>query len=236
MPRLPVCGYDKAVNILLVEDEDSIAEPLIEGLEREGHAVTRVALGRDAIAAAEPDLILLDLRLPDIDGYEVCRAVRGRSQVPIIMVTAKGEEIDKVLGLELGADDYLVKPFGFRELLARMAAVTRRTMASATPEAPSEDRLLRVGSLCVDRRAHRAFVQDRELDLTPTEFALLIHLAQSPGAALSREQLLKQVWNTSWTSSSKTVDVHMASLRRKLVDRRWIETVRGVGYRLVEIE
>ena len=214
------------MRILLVEDEDTIAEPLAEGLRREGFDVERAATGAEALAAPEPDLVLLDLRLPDMDGLDVCRRLRERSQVPIIIVTARGEEADRVVGLELGADDYVVKPFGRRELIARIRAVTRRTSphhAAAT---------LRVGGLEIDERARRATLDGRELELTPKEFDLLAALAGDAGAAISRRRLLEEVWETSWYGSSKTIDVHVASLRRKLGDPGWIETVRGIGFRL----
>ncbi|MBM3678463.1 MAG: response regulator transcription factor, partial [Actinobacteria bacterium] len=151
------------MRILLVEDEDAIAEPLASGLAREGFEVERVATGEAALAAAEPDLVLLDLRLPDVDGTEVCRRLRGRSDVPIIMVTARGEEVDRVVGLELGADDYVVKPFGFRELLARIHAVMRRARPAA---AAADAHVLEVGPLVVDTRARHAALAGRELGLT----------------------------------------------------------------------
>ena len=215
------------VRILLVEDEDSIALPLAEGLRREGFVVERAATGAEALAAASADLVLLDLRLPDIDGLDVCRSLRERSDVPIIIVTARGEESDRVVGLELGADDYLVKPFGLRELIARIRAVTRRTSARGAVHEP-----LRVGALEIDERARRATLEGAVLELTPKEFDLLAALARDPGAAISRRRLLEDVWETSWYGSSKTIDVHVAALRRKLGDPGWIETVRGVGFRL----
>jgi two-component system, OmpR family, response regulator RegX3 len=214
------------VRLLIVEDEDAIAEPLAEGLRREGFDVQRAATGAEALAAAPVDLVLLDLRLPDIDGLDVCRALRERSGVPIIVVTARGEEADRVVGLELGADDYVVKPFGLRELIARIRAVTRRVRGGP------DDRVVRVGDLEVDERARRARIADRELELTPKEFDLLAALAHDPGAAVSRRRLLEEVWETSWYGSAKTIDVHVAALRRKLGDPGWIETVRGVGFRL----
>jgi two-component system, OmpR family, response regulator RegX3 len=214
------------VRLLIVEDEDAIAAPLEEGLRREGFEVERVATGEAALEAPEPDLVLLDLGLPDTDGFAVARRLRGRSDVPIIIVTAKGEEIDRVAGLELGADDYLVKPFGFRELLARIRAVTRRTHERPTT------RSARIGSLEVDVRGRRARLDGRELDLTPKEFDLLALLAREPGAVVSRSEILLEVWQTTWYGSAKTIDVHVAALRKKLGDASWIETVRGVGLRL----
>ncbi len=214
------------MKVLLVEDEDSIAEPLAEGLRREGFTVERAATGAEALAAGPADVVLLDLRLPDTDGYAVCRGLRERSHVPIIMVTARGEEVDKVIGLELGADDYVVKPFGLRELIARIHAVTRRTQPA--PAAGP----LRVGALEVDVRARRALLDGADLQLTAKEFDLLAALAAEPGAAVTRQQLLRQVWDTDWYGQTKTIDVHVGSLRRKLGDPGWIETVRGVGFRL----
>jgi two-component system, OmpR family, response regulator RegX3 len=214
------------VRLLIVEDEDAIAEPLAEGLRREGFEVERAASGAEALAAAPVDLVLLDLRLPDLDGLDVCRELRERSSVPIIVVTARGEEADRVVGLELGADDYVVKPFGLRELIARIRAVTRRARGDR------EDAVVRVGDLEVDERARRARLGGRELELTPKEFDLLAALARDPGAAVSRRRLLEEVWQTSWYGSTKTIDVHVAALRRKLGDPGWIETVRGVGFRL----
>ena len=218
-----MCG----MRILIVEDEDSIAVPLAEGLRREGFDVERVATGTDALAAETPELVLLDLRLPDLDGYAVCRELRARSDVPIIFVTAKGEEVDRVVGLELGADDYVVKPFGLRELVARIRAVSRRSATRL-----DTDDSLAVGLLRIDPRAHRATLAGVELELTRKEFDLLKLLAAEPGVVVSREQILRDVWHTTWYGSSKTIDVHVASLRRKLGDADWIQTVRGVGLRL----
>jgi two-component system, OmpR family, response regulator RegX3 len=212
------------VRVLIVEDEDAIAEPLAAGLRREGHEVSRVVSGRAALEAPEPDLVLLDLRLPDLDGYEVCRQLRARSGVPIIMVTARGEEVDRVVGLELGADDYMVKPFGFRELLARMRAVTRRAEGKQDGR-----RLFTAGELEVDLRSRSALLHGQELALTPKEFDLLALLASDPGAVFERRRILQEVWGTSWQGAGKTVDVHVASLRKKLGDPAWIETLRGVG-------
>jgi len=217
------------MRVLVVEDDDAIAEPLLKGLAREGYTADRVATGAAALAAEPADVILLDLGLPDLDGYEVCRILRSRSEVPIIVITARGEETDRVTGLELGADDYLVKPFGFRELVARMRAVTRRSdvgKVSATPDITVN------GTLEVDRRTRRARVGDHELTLTRKEFDLLALLATDPGALRTREEILEQVWDPHWYGPTKTLDVHMASLRRKLGDPTMVETVRGVGFRL----
>ena len=215
------------MRILIVEDDDAIAKPLSDGLRREGFQVTRVATGEEALEAPLPDLVLLDLRLPGMDGTEVCRRLRARSDVPIIVVTAKGEEVDRVVGLELGADDYIVKPFGFRELLARIRAVMRRVH-------PGSDRAqIQVGELEIDVRGRRASLAGESLALTTKEFDLLALLASEPGAVVSRQRILREVWDTEWLGPTKTVDVHVASLRKKLGDPAWIETVRGIGLRLV---
>jgi two-component system response regulator RegX3 len=215
------------MRILLVEDEAAIAEPLADRLRREGFAVTWVGNADAALSAPEHDLVLLDLRLPDRDGYEVCRELRSRSSVPIIVISARGDEVDRVVGLELGADDYLVKPFGIRELLARINAVTRRTSERAPASA-----MLRVGELTVDGAGRRALLGANELELTAKEFDLLAVLASRPGAVVSRQRLLEDVWDGRHHLATKTIDVHVASLRRKLGDPGWIQTVRGVGFRL----
>jgi len=218
----------RRVRVLLVEDDDSIAEPLAEGLRREGFDVVRASTGAEALAADEPDLVLLDLRLPDIDGFTVCRELRARSEVPIIVVSARGEEVDRVVGLELGADDYVVKPFGLRELVARIRAVTRRS--GGRTEGADE---IVAGTVRIDLRAHRVTVHGSEVQLTAKEFDLLTVLARDAGAVVDRERILREVWHTTWYGSSKTVDVHVAALRRKLGDPALIETVRGIGLRLV---
>ena len=215
------------MHLLVVEDEDTIAEPLVEGLRAEGFDVTRVATGEAALAAPPVDLVLLDVRLPGMDGFAVCRELRARSDVPIIMLTAKGEEIDRVVGLELGADDYVVKPFGLRELVARIRAVTRRMSGRHETR-----ETLVVGALEVDVPARRAMLDGRELQLTLKEFDLLALLAAEPGVVVDRQRILREVWDTTWYGSSKTVDVHVAALRKKLGDPTLIETVRGVGLRL----
>lgn len=216
------------VRLLVVEDDDAIAEPLVAGLAREGFDVTRVTTGQAAVdAAGSADVVLLDLGLPDIDGYEVCRQLRGvRSSVPILVVSARGEEADRVVGLELGADDYIVKPFGFRELLARIRAVSRRAGPPAF-EGPQ-----RLGDLEIDRRARRVSVAGSEITLTTKEYDLLVFLAEDPGAVVTREEILDNVWDPHWYGTTKTIDVHVAALRKKLGHASWIETSRGVGFRL----
>jgi two-component system response regulator RegX3 len=217
------------MRILVVEDDDSIAEPLLDGLHREGFTTTRVATGAEALESEAHDLILLDLGLPDIDGRDVCRLIRERSEVPIIVVTARGDEIDRVVLLELGADDYVVKPFGFRELVARIRAVTRRAGIGTGDQIPS---LQEIGPLRIDRRTRRVVIDGDEIPLTPKEFDLLAMLAEDPGAVRSREEIMDEVWDPHWYGPTKTLDVHMASLRKKLGNPDWITTIRGVGFRL----
>jgi DNA-binding response OmpR family regulator len=217
------------MELLLVEDDDAIAVPLTKGLQREGFTVRCVTNATDALAAPEADLVLLDLVLPDLDGYEVCRRLRARSDVPIIVITARGDEMDRVVGLELGADDYLVKPFGFRELVARIRAVNRRRQGRA-----DELRPVRVGPLELDRRTRRVRMAGVDVALTAKEFDLLALLAEDAGAVLTRQEILEAVWDAHWYGPTKTLDVHVASLRRKLGDPTMIETVRGVGFRLCD--
>ncbi len=219
------------MQVLIVEDDDAIAVPLTRGLEREGFGVARATTGEEALAASGYDLVLLDLGLPDLDGLTVCHELRSRSGVPIIVVTARGDEADRVVGLELGADDYLVKPFGFRELVARIRAVARRTAPRAAGEG---DEVTAIGGMTVDVRTHRITIDDEEIALTPKEFALVALLAEEPGALFTRTTILERVWDPHWYGPSKTLDVHVASVRKKLGDPRWIETVRGVGFRLVD--
>jgi len=217
------------MDVLLVEDEDSIAEPLADGLRKEGFTVARVATGAAALAAPSGDIVLLDLRLPDTDGFSVCRELRERTDVPIIIVSARGEEVDRVVGLELGADDYIVKPFGLREVVARIRAVARRSAGRQR----SRTNEIVAGPVVIDVQAHRVLVHGREVHLTGKEFDLLVVLANDAGAVVDRERILREVWNTTWYGSSKTIDVHVAALRRKLGDPTLIETVRGIGLRMV---
>jgi DNA-binding response OmpR family regulator len=213
------------LRVLVVEDDDAIAEPLTSGLERENYAVTRAATGQEALDHGDVDLVLLDLGLPDLDGYEVCRRIRARTSTPIIVITARGDEVDRVVGLELGADDYVVKPFGYRELVARIRAVMRRS----TPEPVAVQQL---GTISIDRRTRKVWNDEAEVTLAPKEFDLLALLADDAGAVVSRQQILEQVWDAHWYGPTKTLDVHVAALRKKLAQPQLIETVRGVGFRL----
>ncbi len=213
------------MRLLVVEDDPTISEPLCSGLRREGFDVDLVESGSDALAASPADLVLLDLGLPDLDGRVVCRELRERSSVPIIVVTARGDEIDRVMLLELGADDYVIKPFGFRELVARVRAVLRRTESHLVAVAAE----VTWDGLTVDRRTRIVTVDGAAVDLTPKEFDLLSELASDPGAVMSREHLFSKVWDENFWGSTKTLDVHIASLRKKIGPER-IETVRGVGF------
>jgi DNA-binding response OmpR family regulator len=223
--------------LLVVEDDDAIAVPLEEGLAREGFEPTRVTTGAEALAAVADDdacnLVLLDLGLPDLDGTEVCRQLRKTSTVPIIVLTARGDELDRVMLLEMGADDYVVKPFGFRELVARIRAVRRRADAAAGAGGlPDGAGRQVVGQLVIDRRTRRVRLADEEVHLTPKEFDLLARLADDPGAVVRREDLIADIWDEHWWGSTKTLDVHVAALRKKLGDPGWVVGLRGVGYRL----
>ncbi len=216
-----------------MEDDSSIAEPLVSGLERQGYQLTWVSTGADALNADPGDMVLLDLGLPDLDGQVVCRRLRDKTDVPIIIVTARSDEIDRVALLELGADDYLTKPFGFRELVARMRAVARRSQRSSGLAATdSPDEPFAVGEVTLDRRTRKVMVGGVPVSLTPKEFDLLAFLAQDPGAVQARGHIIEEVWDEHWWGSTKTLDVHIASLRKKLGEADIIETVRGVGYRL----
>lgn len=222
------------MRILVVEDDPAIASPLVAGLTRHGFEPLHVTDGAGALSALDADdrtpfdLVLLDLGLPDLDGAEVCRRLRERSGVPVIVVSARSDEVDRVLLLEMGADDYVVKPFGLRELVARIRAVTRRSVAATEPVGQQT----LVGPLLIDRRAHEVRVDGDLVELTPKEFDLLAHLASDPGAAHTRRDILEEVWDSNWYGSSKTLDVHVASLRRKLGHADWIQAVRGVGFKL----
>ncbi|MEV7421121.1 MULTISPECIES: response regulator transcription factor [unclassified Streptomyces] len=282
---------------LLIEDDETIADPLVEGLGRYGLTVRHVTTGAAGLHGPYGDIVLLDLGLPDMDGIDVCRGIRQLSAVPVIMLTARGTEADRVLGLELGADDYLAKPFSIRELIARIRAVTRRSGAWAgggpgaagglggvpgplgvevthgpvgagafpypvpmtpapptpahapptypeqpawqdppvptPPPAPAPEAAPPLpGALIVDRRTRQVWIGERPVALTPKEFDLLALLTEDPGAVYSRQQILDRVWDPHFHGPTKTLDVHVATLRRKLGDPAWIQTLRGVGLRL----
>ncbi|MEU5525085.1 response regulator transcription factor [Streptomyces sp. NPDC047860] len=264
------------VQVLLIEDDATIAEPLSEGLMHYGLPVTWVATGADGLAGPYGDVVLLDLGLPDMDGIDVCRRIRQVSDVPVIILTARGEEADRILGLKLGADDYLAKPFSLRELIARIRAVFRRTQrcshtawdpvpgafpagaytdqyqeqaftrteerghghlasigaAPAAAETPVSAVTGVPGHLVVDRRTHQVWAGQELVALTPKEFGVLALLCEDPGAVYSRQQILDHVWDPYYQGPTKTLDVHVASLRRKLGHPEWIQTLRGVGFRL----
>lgn len=216
--------------ILLVEDEEGIADLVRAYLERDGFRVVWATRGVEGLLALEREevrLAILDLQLPDADGFDLCRAIRETSRLPIVILTARDEEVDRITGLELGADDYVAKPFSPRELVARVRAVLRRS----EPE-DDADRLA-VGDVVVDRRGRTVEVGGRAVELTAKEFDLLAHLLASPGVVLSRERLLDRVWGMSFPGGTRTVDVHVGQLRRKLGRPQLLRTVRGAGYKVV---
>ena len=222
--------------ILVIEDEADIQDVLDFNLRQAGHEVVQALRGKDGLRLArerKPDLVLLDLMLPDVPGTEVCRALKddpGLKEVPVVMLTAKGEEIDRVVGFELGADDYVTKPFSVRELVLRVRAILRRRQSNPPP--PS---LIQFGTLSIDREAHRVWVDGVEVDLTALEFKLLVTLHDRRNRVQSRNSLLDSVWGMDTKISTRTVDAHVKRLREKLGSARdYIETVRGVGYRFAE--
>ncbi len=224
--------------ILIVEDELPLAQAIAYSLKQEGYQIRIASDGQEGLRFAlteKPDLVILDLMLPKLDGWEVCRTLRAKSKVPILILTARGEESDKVLGLELGADDYVVKPFSMRELIARVRALLRRARMSALGEKPE---VLQSGNLTLYVAEHRVELDGEELPLAPREFALLKVLMLNKGRVLSREQLLELAWGQSEFIDQHTVDVHVHWLREKIEpdpkNPRRIVTVRGVGYRFVE--
>lgn len=224
--------------VLLVEDEESIAVPFAQALRRSGFRTTVARTGAEALELAgrvQPDVLLLDLALPDADGRDICRQLRRESEVPIIMVTASGTLTDRVVGLELGADDYIVKPFATAEVVARIRAVLRRGRAE-----PADPEQLSARDLRIDVASRRAWRAGEELSLTRKEFDLLVRLARDAGRVVTREVLMSDVWDMNWFGSTKTLDVHVAWLRRKLGDDpaapSYVHTVRGVGFRLAGAE
>jgi DNA-binding response OmpR family regulator len=230
LPRLAPPGQ---VSVLVVEDDQGIATQLVRGLARGGYVADYVTTGREALERGDPDVVLLDLGLPDTDGVEVCRQLRRRSAVAIIVVTARGEEPERVLALDAGADDYLVKPFGLAELLARIRAVLRRIQPGG-PGGPGAG-VLRHGPLTVDPRTRKVTISGREVSLTPKEFDILECLAADPGRVVSRQEILESAWDAHWYGPTKVLDVHVAALRRKLGMPGLIETVYGRGFRLGEV-
>ena len=229
--------------VLFVEDESSISGPFSKALAREGFEPVVAATAARALELAdqiEPDIVLLDLTLPDGDGRDVCRALRRRSDVPILMLTARGTETDRIVGLELGADDYVVKPFSGAEVIARIRAVLRRSAARAARRPPRRREPVTVGELEVDPGSRRARLAGEELQLSRKEFDLLAELIGHAGRVVTREDLMARVWDENWFGSTKTLDVHIRWLRQKLGDDpdapRYLHTVRGVGFRFTAPE
>jgi DNA-binding response OmpR family regulator len=215
--------------IVVIDDEANIAELVGLYLDREGFRVVTAATGTDGLAAIRqhrPRLVVLDVGLPDLDGLEVCKRIRAQSQIPVIFLTARDGEIDRILGLELGGDDYLTKPFSAAELVARVKAVLRRTDGAPAPE------VVQAGGVTIDTGRREVRIGERVVELTTKEFDLLRFLAERPGLALSRQQILDGVWGYDWYGDPRTVDVHIAQVRKKVGDAAEIRTVRGIGYRL----
>src|SRR5215475_2456046 len=225
-PAGPAVASESGPRVLVVEDDVSIATQLVRGLTRGGYLVDHVETGGAALAKRTADVVLLDLELPDSDGVQVCRKLRERSDAAIIVITAHGEEPDRVMALDAGADDYLVKPFGLAELQARIRAVLRRVKP--------DTEIVRHGPLVIDLRTHRVTVDGQEILLTPKEFDILECLAADPGRVVSRQEILENVWDAHWYGPTKVLDVHVAALRRKLGAAGLIETVYGRGFRLGE--
>jgi DNA-binding response OmpR family regulator len=217
--------------VLLVEDEESIGTLVRTYLQRDGYRVVWVRTGEEALAELTRHpirIVVLDIALPGIDGFEVCRRIRARSTIPILMLTARDEEPDRVAGLEVGADDYVTKPFSPRELVARVKAILRRT------EPRPQEHVLRLGDVVVDVDGREVNVAGRGVELTAKEFDLLVYFLECPGIVLSRDRLLDRVWGVSYPGGTRTVDVHVGQLRRKLERPAMIRTVRGAGYKAVE--
>ncbi|HEX9117318.1 MAG TPA: response regulator transcription factor [Anaerolineae bacterium] len=229
--------------ILLVEDDEMIVDSVRYGLQHEGYQVLAAFDGGAGLAlarSAKPDLVLLDVMMPVMDGLQVCRTLRAESPVPIIMLTARGEELDKVIGLELGADDYVVKPFGMRELVARIRAQLRRTEMPASSKPNAAGSVINIGQVTLDRDRHVLLRGGQQIDLRPKEFDLLAVLMSQPGHAFERGELLDAVWGVGWIGDPRTLDVHVRWLRQKLeanpAEPRYLLTVRGMGYRFARPE
>jgi phosphate regulon transcriptional regulator PhoB len=226
-----------ATKILIVEDDANLQEALRYNLKKESYEVVSASDGEDALVTArreKPDLILLDLMLPKLSGFEVCRILRKEMTVPILMLTAKVEETDKVVGLEIGADDYVTKPFSMRELMARIRAMLRRTQIAG--KGIDDDSPVSVGTMSIDAARHRVVLNGSDLELKPKEFDLLVFLARHRGIVFSRDQLLEKVWGYDYAGDSRTVDVHIRWLRQKIevdpANPAYLVTVRGTGYKL----
>ncbi len=226
-----------ARTILVVDDETTLRETLVEALELEGYRAIPAADGREALIrfrAEQPDLVLLDLMLPELSGVEVCRILRAESQVPIIMLTARDGEVDKVVGLELGADDYVTKPFSLRELTARIRAIFRRAEQAAGPATQGPPPLVDLGRVQLDVAGHRVLREGKPVPLKPKAFELLAFLVRNPGQVFTRDQLLERVWGYDYAGETRTVDVHVHWLRAELEEDPaapvLLQTVRGVGY------
>ncbi|MEZ5145245.1 MAG: response regulator transcription factor [Acidimicrobiales bacterium] len=224
-------------SVLLVEDEEAFVDALLVGLKREGFTIEVARDGAEALDMfdeVQPDLVLLDVMLPKVSGIDVCRELRSRSDVPIIMVTAKGSEIDTVVGLEVGADDYVTKPYRLRELVARMRAVLRRRGGTGTPEEPRGD-AVEVGDVLVDHERHEVFVRGEQVRLPLKEFELLALLLENAGRVLTRDVLIDRVWGHDYVGDTKTLDVHVKRLRAKIeqdpAHPTRIVTIRGLGYK-----
>jgi DNA-binding response OmpR family regulator len=226
------------MKVLVVEDDPRISDVLEYALKAEGYDVQKAQRGREAIELAKgsaPALIVLDVGLPDIDGFEVCRGLRKFSDVPVIFLTSRSDEIDRVVGLEIGADDYVVKPFSPRELLARIKAIRRRHERTGPAAADTPAKVLRYGPIAIDLEKFRVSAGHREIILTAQEFKLLELLVRHPGRVFTREQVLNRAWGDGGLVTDRTIDVHIKSLRKKFGKLDFIETVRGIGYRVREL-
>ena len=224
--------------VLVVEDEPNLLMALKYTLEQEGYDTLTAVDGESGLRIAQsrsPDLVILDVMLPSLDGFEVCRILRRQSNIPILMLTARGEEVDRVVGLELGADDYVTKPFNMRELLARVRNMLRRSSTPALESSPGDDEVIRSGNLKIDLASHSITLDDEDLAMKPREFSLISLLAANRGRAFTRDQILERLWGHDYIGDSRTVDVHIRWLREKIEPEpsqpRRIVTIRGVGYR-----